>query len=63
MWRTAAKSGGSGRALQAHTLTLAIYVHKDEKRMAQAVANLPDLTPSKKMPHAATVVPGAIADG
>lgn len=28
-------------------LTLAIYIHKDEKRMAQAVAGLPDLTPSQ----------------
>jgi hypothetical protein len=33
-------------------LTLAIYVHKDEKRMAQAVANLPDLTPKQQCPPA-----------
>ena len=32
-------------------LTLAIYIHKDEKRMAQAVANLPNLWLRKRRIH------------
>ena len=37
------------------SLTLAIYIHKDEKRMAQAVANLPDLGPTSKQASDMTV--------